>query len=128
MNVVFREVTEEDRKQVTEWIAADASHHGIVDPDFYLHGNSNSSVYALGDGEGTAFYVRQEAHGEMVRMFIQFGPDKRRILEVFEQAYPIVKQDAQLRGFKSILFSTCSPTMVRWMTRFGFVFYGKVEI
>lgn len=120
MSVIFRSVDERDRREIEDWIAADPGHTGQVQPDFFLNGNGVASVYGVGDEEATVMYVRQERDGIDTRMHIQFGPDKKRIIRVFSEAFPQVAADAKRRGFRSIVFDSCSPALVRWMADFGF--------
>lgn len=83
--------------------------------DFFLLPGTHS-LYAIEDEEGTVMYVRQEPEAEAkCRMYIQFGPDVKRMMKVFREAFPVVLNDAKLRGFKAFVFDSHSPALVRWL-------------
>jgi hypothetical protein len=112
----FRAVKEEDRSEIETWIAADPGHAGKMTADFFLEAGKTHSLYAVGDEEGTAMYIRCELSGPYrMRAHIQFGPDKKRIMKCFRDGWPLVMDDAKKRGFKSVLFDSTSPTLVKWM-------------
>lgn len=126
--VKFRAVTEDDRRQITEWIINDPAHAGIVSPDSLMDGNGTASVYALEDDRGTVMYVRQEPERERMRIHIQFGPSARRSLNALKAGYPIVKADAKNRGFKEIVFDSLSPALIRSVVDLGFTIECKAVL
>jgi hypothetical protein len=111
----FRAVKEADRSEIETWIEADPGHAGRMTADFFLIPGKDHSLYAVGDEEGTVMYIRCNSEASKMRAHIQFGPDKKRIKEVFRSGWPVVMDDARQRGFKSIVFDSCSPTLVKWM-------------
>lgn len=118
----FRPVKETDRSEIQAWIDADPGHAGRMTADFFIVPGKFHSLYAVGDEDGTVMYIRQESDGPLrCRAHIQFGPDKRRIMNVFREGFPLVMEDAKKRGFVSLVFDSTSPALVKWMMcEFGF--------
>jgi len=111
----FRPVSEADRDEVSRWIEADPGHAGKMTADFFLHSGQFHSLFAANDDDGTVMYLRCEAEGKKMRVHIQFGPDRKRIMRVFREGFPQVCEDAKVRGFLSIVFDSSSPALVKWM-------------
>ena len=112
----FRPVTLEDWPEVQAWIDADPGHAGKMDAGFFLTPGRCYSLYAVGDELGTVMYIRQENSGPYrMRAHIQFGPDRKRVMRAFREGFPLVADDARKRGFRSILFDSSSPALVKWM-------------
>ena len=117
----FRSVSEADRPEEEAWIAADDSHRGQMTADKFLVPGSTYALYAVGDEQGTVMYVKQQAEGSKTRMHIQFGPDRRRVMNVMREGFPVVASDAKGRGFTGVVFYSYSPALVKFaMKEFGF--------
>jgi len=67
----LRELEESDHARLAEWIAADPSHSGILDPEFFTGQDPRVLVFALENGEKTVMYIRL---ARASRVAIQFPP------------------------------------------------------
>lgn len=115
--VKFRPVSESDRSEIETWIVLDDHHRGRLTADKFLVPGPQHAIYAVGDEQGTVMYVRQEAEGSKTRMWVQFCPDRKRIMETMRQGFPLVKQDAKKRGFTAVVFDTSSPSLARFVVK-----------
>ena len=111
----FRNVNQCDYKEIQAWINADPGHADKMTADFFLEPGRFHSVFAIGDEEGTVCYAREEAEGNKIRMHLQFGVDKRRVMHTFREAYRMISEDAKQRGFTEIAFESQSPALVKFM-------------
>lgn len=120
--VKFRAVSEADRLEIDKWIAADPGHKDVLTSKTFLIPIGQCSLYALEDEQGTVMYTRWEVEGPSLRVRIQFGPDRKRVISALREGFPQVREDAKKRGFKSITFDSKSPALVKLMMQeFGFV-------
>lgn len=124
--IKFRATTSEDKPTIGTWIANDPWHRDKIDASFFADGEGKASCYCIEDDEGAAMFVRQEAEGEATRLHVQFPVDsaetRQRVAAALQEAYPIVAQDAKIRGFKSVVFDSESSALIRYMVEhFGFV-------
>lgn len=125
----FRAVSEQDRPEIQAWIDADPGHAGKMTADFFLTPGRFHSLYAIEDEEGPVMHVRSEAEAQKTRMHIQFGPDRKRIVKAFREAYPIVAADVRKRGFLGIVFETSSPALAHFvMKKFNFAATCEVTL
>jgi hypothetical protein len=110
----FRAVTEADRPLIERWIADDPGHRGIIEADQFLKPGRFHSLYCVEDEEGPTMFVRQEVQGMKTRLYIQFGPDRKRIVKTVKEGFPKVIDDARKRGFVGIVFDTASPALAKF--------------
>jgi hypothetical protein len=116
----FRRTVADDLLTISGWIQADPGHLND-DVNFWLNTGPGVSCYALGDETGVVMFVRQETEGANSRLHVQFAPfDRKRIVRVLREGYPLVAQDAKDRGFHRIVFSSESPALIRTMLEMGF--------
>jgi hypothetical protein len=126
--VKFRAVTEADRNVLAEWISRDSGHAGKVVPDFFMDGSDVASVYVIEDEKGPVMAVRAEADRDTMRLHIQFCNSPRRSLNSLQEGYPVVRNDAKNRGFKTMTFSSCSPALIRFLAGMGFEAEVRTEL
>lgn len=120
-------MSETDRPEVDAWIAADPGHAGKMTADFFLTPGRFHSLYAVCDEDGTCMYIRQEAFGSKTRAHIQFGTDRKRIMNTFREGFPQIVSDAKSRGFTGISFDSASPALIKWMVS-EFHFRAELEL
>lgn len=120
--VKFRPITEADIPEIGTWILAEPDHAERMDASFYTQRRDGSVSFAIDDEQGTVMYVRQDAEPDFrLRLHTDFPPNsKQRVAQALAEAYPLVAEDAKLRGFKEIIFDSASVPLTRFMTRFGF--------
>ena len=121
-HVRFRKTEPSDILTIADWIAKDAPHREIP-ASFFTESGDGISCYAIDfDGVPTIF-VRQETEGKATRLHTQFPygvGTRKRIANALSEAYPLVREDARERGFKSIRFETKSLALIRFMWRWNF--------
>lgn len=81
----FRSVDESDRVRLTDWIAWDPAHAGVMSAEFFmglrrnpegkLIRDSRPTCLALEDSGGLLFYIRVS---RAARTYIQFSPDNSK--------------------------------------------------
>lgn len=120
--ITFRPTEIQDLVMVTGWTLQDPVHKNIA-PAFWTEpAVENKHVcYVIEDEEGPVIFVRQEREGNNLRLHTQFPPDSRkRVAASLERAYPFVKEWALEHKIEAIVFESESPTLIRFMARFGF--------
>lgn len=122
----FRAVKESDKEELDTWIAADPGHAGRVTSEFFLTPGKYHSLCAVEDEQGTVMYLRLEGEMDNMRAHIQFCSNRKRIMKTFREGFPFVMADARARGFKAVVFDSCSPALVRWMI-FEFHFLAEMK-
>ena len=121
--MIFRKTVPEDILTIAEWIQRDPPHREI-NPSFFCLEGEGVSCYAIEDDKGPVIFVRQETEGQSTRLHTQFPfglGTRKRIANVLSEAYPLVREDAAKRGFKSIRFETKSLALMKFMMH-GFTF------
>jgi hypothetical protein len=111
----FSTSTEQDVKQITEWISRDPYHVDQNFPEWWLTGNG-LLAFRLDDVQGPLSYVRLNEEGEYVRMHIQFAPEdivsKRRVvvglIGLVGKLVEVYRADKK----KGLIFRSISPSLI----------------
>lgn len=120
----LREIEDGDRKQLEEWIAADAHHASYFEPEFFMGRvaagegkwviDPRATCYALEDAQGTVFYIRLSRAS---RVNIQFPPaegiseQRRRIAQGLVQGMAFLEVALSRAGVEEWIFSSESPRL-----------------
>lgn len=114
-----RSVTEKDRTKLAEWIAVDLDHAKTCTPDFWLPAEKPDGTIrvAFDDTLGTALFVRGE---KILRLHIQFPPEKWRNSKSLIKFIPIIEADARKHGFTQIIWESTSPGLIQFTEKFGY--------
>ena len=125
--IKFSPVSEEDLPQLTEWITADQWHRGGPAPWWI---SPDSVVTArLDDTKGPTMYIRINRDGERVRMNTQFAPEsvvsKRRVVIAITDALPRIGEVMRHQEATGIVFSSESPLLIGFMSKYGFRSVGN---
>jgi hypothetical protein len=130
----IRGVEEGDRPRLTEWIANDPAHVGILKPDFFLglkRSNSGElepdprpTCMAMEDSSGLLFFIRIS---RAARVYIQFPPEsvpsaRRRIALGLLKGMAYLECGLARAGVEQWVFDTRSPRLKHVAgLRLGFV-------
>ena len=81
--------------------------------------NSDGVQYfaVLDDNEKPYFFVRAET---LLRLHIQFGPDKMRNAKGLLRFLPKIAEDAKARGHKQIIYDSVVRTLIKFTKMFGY--------
>ena len=114
-----RSVTEKDRTKLEEWIAADSDHAGRCKPEFWLPSEQPDGTIrvAFDDALGAALFVRGE---KVLRLHIQFPPEKWRNAKSLVQLIPRIEDDARKHGFTQIIWESTSEALIKFTEPFGY--------
>jgi len=119
--IQFREMKEEDRPTIDNWIEKDPGHQGKMTADFFLKPKENWGVFVIVDDDQPIMFVAQEPDGLNLRLHVQFPPDNlKSVVKGLIQAYPVVEANIKSRGFKAVAFESESRALLKFMRRFGF--------
>jgi len=114
-----RSVTEQDRTQLESWINADSDHAGRCTPEFWLPAEKPDGTIrvVMEDALGPALFVRGE---KVLRLHIQFPPEKWRNAKSLIQFIPMIEADARKHGFTQIIWESTSKDLIKFTERFGY--------
>jgi len=114
--------TQEDLSQISEWTQADEYHRENNLPEWWLTGQGNLS-FRLDDDGGPVIYIRLD-EGEFYRLHCQFASyeivSKRRLVAGIFGVFPWLVYYAKSKGAKGLIFSSVSPSLVKFMKKLGF--------
>jgi len=115
--MIKRTLTEDDKKLLAEWIAAEPAHVNSM-PEFYYEAGSKSVMYE--DSEGPVCVVR---YTPILRLDMDFAPgiDKTRIKEAMKTELPEIAEQAKMQNFKELVFDSIAEPLIRFCQRLGFV-------
>ena len=114
----YREVSETDRSQISDWIAADEDHRNKCDADFWLAKEPGVKLFAVEDSCGTIFYVRGES---LLRLHIQFAPDQKvRTAKAIDEFTELISAGAKKQNYKQLIFESTVAPLVRFLNKRGF--------
>jgi len=123
--------TQEDIKQITEWLNADPWHKDDPRniPELMTTGNGLLS-FCLRDDEGTLAYFKLTEKGEMCEIAIQFAPEevvskRRLVVGLIEVGIPAMKIFAEQRGYKGLVFESVNPSLIAFGKKQGFESVGN---
>lgn len=121
-----REANEEDRKQLTEWIAASSESHQVP-TDFWINKevdpNKKSGIKTLviEDESGKIFHLRVE---NVMRVYVQFPPegtvDPERTKAALTESFKTIAGNGIRLGYKEMIFDSTSKALIRFFRKFGF--------
>jgi|GEM_PF-2276416 len=115
-----REATEDDRKLLEEWIAADPDHAAKkVQPEFFYEKQPGVGCYLLCDAEGPIYFWKTS---NVVRLDAQFGPsehsaDKLRNRDALIEGMDWLARMCAAKGATEILFDSVVPLLRRLAIR-----------
>jgi len=114
--MIIRPLTDDDRELLQTWIDHEPDHKDNT-PDFYFEPHTKSVLYQ--DEEGPVFAVR---YSSTLRIDIEFSDDagKNRIRKALKEGFPAVAEQAKSQGFKQIVFSSTSKTLIAFCRLLGF--------
>jgi hypothetical protein len=114
-----RSVTEQDRTKLEEWILADPDHSRKSKPDFWLPAEKpdGTARLVMEDALGPALFVRGE---KVLRLHIQFPPEKWRNAKSLVQFIPLIEADARKHGFTEIIWESVSEPLIKFTEQFGY--------
>lgn len=114
-----RSVTEKDRTKIQDWINQDLDHAGHCAADFWLPAKEPDGTIrvAFEDALGTALFVRGE---KVLRLHIQFPPEKWRNAKSLIQFIPMIEADARKHGFTQIIWESTSESLIKFTEQFGY--------
>ena len=114
-----RSVTQEDRTKLAEWIAADPDHAKTCTPEFWLPAEKPDGIArtVMEDALGTSLFVRAE---KVLRLHIQFPPEKWRNAKSLVQFIPMIEADAKKHGFTEIIWDSTSEGLIKFAEQFGY--------
>lgn len=123
-----REANEEDRKQLTEWIAAGPDSHKVV-TEFWINQRDENGVLkapgvktvAIEDESGKIFHLRIE---NVMRVYVQFPPDgeidPERMKSALVGSFKTIAGNAIRLGYKEMVFDSVSKPLIRFFRKLGF--------
>jgi hypothetical protein len=125
----FLPSTEQDIKQLSEWIQTDPYHKDCLDPFWWLTGNGFLSFCAQ-DDKGPTMYVRIDKENGLMRLHCQFGPEtevsKKRVIKTFTWGLPQMQPLGIVNGMIGFIFKSKSLLLIQYMERqFGFQAVGN---
>ena len=114
--------TQEDIKQIKEWISLDLFHKddpSFKGPEKLLTGQGLLS-FCLADDEGSICFVRLDAEGDMVRFATQFGPEaevskRRLVIGLLSTGIPALIAFAKNNKYKGLVFETMNESLVTFI-------------
>lgn len=104
------------REQIAEWIEKDPDHAGRVDAGFFLP-SPNTECFAVEDSKGPVFFCRAE---NVLRLHIQFCPDRRRTAIAVDEFTKWIRGNAASRGYKQIIFESVFSPLIKFLEKRGF--------
>jgi hypothetical protein len=121
----FTESTENDVRQLAEWIQNDPYHRDCLDPYWWLTGQGLLS-FCIQDSNGPVMYVRLDKDGELLRLHTQFAPEsevsKLRVIKSILRSLPKIELIARAYGLKGFIFKSTSLSLINFMrNKFGFI-------
>lgn len=124
----FEPSTIEQAGELLGWITADPYHKDCLDPFWWLTGQGFLS-YKIKDDEGTTMYVRTEKEDDLLRLHVQFAPEKevnkKRVVESMLWAIPKMELLAKHEGLKGLVYKSTNPPLIRFLERRGFQAVGN---
>lgn len=115
-----RETNEEDRKQLTEWIAASPESHQVP-TDFWVDKEIGVKKFAIEDESGKVFHLRVE---NVMRVYVQFPPegtvDPERTKAALTESFKTIAGNGIRLGYKEMIFDSTSKALIRFFRKFGF--------
>jgi hypothetical protein len=113
-----RSVSEQDRTKLDEWIQADPDHAGRCKADFWLPSDElRVRKFMVQDEHGDIFCVRAE---NILRLHIQFAPDKKRTAVAISEFTPIIAHGAKKEGYKQLIFESVFEPLIKFLEKRGF--------
>jgi len=112
----FRPTNEQDRALIAEWIEADPDHKGRCNADFWLS-HDKAEQFAVEDEQGTVFFVRSE---DLLRLHIQFSPDRKRTAKAIDEFTPMIAEQAGRERYKQLIFESVFKPLIRFLKKRGF--------
>lgn len=120
--MTIREIREEDKPAIEDWIEADDDHRGKMTAEFFF------APLALGlafeDDDGPVFYVRLDPEKTgAVRVHIQFGPAAGglRTARMLTEGFFVVRERARMARARALIFDSITPRLREFCRRrFGF--------
>lgn len=114
--MIIRNLNESDKETLAKWIAAEPD-HTLNTPDWYFENGSKSVMYE--DENGPVFAVK---YSPALRVDIEFSNDagRDRIREMLKSGFPDVARQAAQQGFKELVFSSRSKTLIAFCRALGF--------
>jgi len=118
--------TQEDIKQITEWLNADPWHKDDPRniPELMTTGNGLLS-FCLRDDEGPLVYIKLTEEGNYVRIAMQFAPEgvvskRRLVIGLVDAGIPAMKLFAEQRGYRGLIFESVNPSLIAFGKKQGF--------
>ncbi len=116
-----------DFPQLQEWVAADSWHRENetwLKTEGMLTGNG-LLAFCIQDDKGPICYVRFDKDEDMLRIAVQFAPysevSKRRlIVGIANMLVPAIVNYGKEKGFRGAVYESTSPTLIAFMSKFGF--------
>lgn len=125
----FREVGDQDRERLEQWINADPEHRMTMSPETFLgempdgEKDPRPTCLALEDEKGTVFYVRIS---RAARVTIQFAPNQTRGERLrngtaLTEGMALLESILERAGAEEWIFNTRNPRLKELaMSRMGF--------
>ena len=115
----YREVSESDRAQISDWILVDEDHRNKCDADFWLAKEPGVKLFAVEDSCGPIMFVRGE---NILRLHIQFAPpsEKKRLARAISEFTDLISQGAKKQNYKQIIFESIFQPLIAFLERRGF--------
>jgi len=113
--MINRNLTEEDKTLLADWIAKEPDHKHT--PEFYFEPGSKTIMYQ--DEQGPVFAVK---YSSALRVDVEFNPEaeKDRIREALKIVVPDVAAQAKDQKFKEIVFTSVSKPLIAFCRLLGF--------
>jgi len=123
--------TQEDIKQITEWLNADPWHKDDTRnvPELMVTGNGLLS-FCLQDDEGPLVYIKLTEKNDMAEIAMQFAPEEivskhRLVIGLVKAGIPAMKIFAEQRGYKGLVFESVNPSLIAFGKKQGFESVGN---
>jgi hypothetical protein len=119
----YRKIEPEDRLLIEDWISQDSDHAGRCTADFWLPQETNvdkpfvQSFVVTDDLDHPLMFVRAE---NLLRLHIQFGPNKRVNAKALMDFIPTIERDAKKRRYKQIIWESISKPLIMFARQFGY--------
>ncbi len=115
--MIIRNLTEDDKKTLAEWIAQEPDHAGNS-PDFYFQSNTKAAMYEDEEGE-----ILVTKFTPCLRVDIEFSPTagRKRIAQTMTEEFPKLVEQAKAQGFKEFVFESSSPKLTAFCEKLGYV-------
>jgi hypothetical protein len=120
-----RDASEQDRKQLKEWIDASPDSHKVSE-DFWIDKDDADKEkgvkkVVVEDENGKMFHLRIE---NVMRVYIQFPPDAEidpeRMKAALEGSFKTIVGNGIRLGYKEMIFDSVSKPLIRFFRKFGF--------